>query len=228
MKKYLIIACILFLTGCNQLIHSNVIIDWVDFLQFDGNEYIGSQLEISDPDLIGEKIGEIKHTLDGNIKNPNYTSKDGDAAYLPAGTDLYEIKDDSNLIAVKDKDSINGYKIYAKKDNRNNFSSINNDDVAKIQIFDEVSYNQFIFRKAITEKTDISHLIDIFHSGIPDSTVAFDYSDPKMSSFIILVYTSAPIAEKIPFFFDGEKYFWYNHESEVLSNEIEDILGISE
>ncbi|MCR2823729.1 hypothetical protein [Lederbergia panacisoli] len=226
MKKFFIIACILLLTGCNQLFQSNVVIDWVDFLQFEGEEYLGSQLEIADPNLIGEKIGEIKHMLEGNVRNPNYKSKNGDAAFLSVGTVLYEIKNEPNLIAIRDKDSINGYKIYYKMDKWKDFPSILKDEVARVQLFDEVSYNQFILRKAITEKKDISQLIDILQSGKTDTTVAFDYSNPKMSSYVILVYTSAPVAEKIPFFFDGEQYFWYNHDSEVMPDEIEEVLSV--
>ncbi|MBW8350849.1 hypothetical protein K0H71_15535 [Bacillus sp. IITD106] len=224
MKKYIMIACLVLLTGCQ----TQVVIDWVDFLQFNGEHYNGSTLEIADPELIGEKVGEIKHTLENNVKNPNYKSKDGDAAFLTKGTALYEVKNESNLLAVRDKYSINGYKIYSKENNTANTSYLNKDEVTKVQIFDEVSYNQFILRKSISDKKDISQLIDILQSGKPDSTVAFDYSSPNMSSFVILVYTSAPIAEKIPLFFDGKQYFWYNDDSEVLPKEIEHILSAND
>ncbi|MBS4197958.1 hypothetical protein [Lederbergia citri] len=224
MKKYIIIACLVLLTGC----HSNVVIDWVDFLQFNGEQYNGSTLEIADPELIGKKVGKIKHTLENNVKDPSYKSKDGDAAYISKGTALYEVKNESNLLAIRDKDSINGYKIYSKENYAANTSYFNKDEVTKVQIFDEVSYNQFILRKAISDKKDISQLFDILKSGKPDSTVAFDYSNPNMNSFVILVYTSSPIAEKIPLFFDGKQYFWYNHDSEVLPKEIELILSAND
>ncbi|MBS4201633.1 hypothetical protein KHA93_18630 [Bacillus sp. FJAT-49732] len=228
MKKYIVMACLFLLTGCNPFTQTNVTIDWVDFLQFSGEKYNRSQLEIADPDLIGEKIGEVKKTLDDNVKDPDYKSKDGDAAYLPAGTALYEVKNEPNFIAVRDKDSINGYKIYSKTNIRTDFYSINKDEVLKVQIFDEVTYEQFILRKAIIDKKDIVRFIDVLQSGKPDSSLVFDYSDPKMSSYVILVYTSEPVAKKIPLFFDGEQYFWYNSDSEVLPAEIENLLKVND
>ncbi|MCJ8009648.1 hypothetical protein ACFFF5_17720 [Lederbergia wuyishanensis] len=226
MKKYFVIACLFLLTGCTPFINNNVIIDWVDFLHFNGEKYLGSQLEIADSKFIGGKIGKIKKKLDDNVKNPNYKSKNGDAAFLPVGTNLYEVINEPNLIAVRDKNSINGYKIYSKTDYKSDFYSINKDEVVKIQIFDEVSYDQFILRKAINNKKDIGKFIDILQSGNPDSSVVFDYADPKMSSYVVLVYTSESVAKKIPLFFDGEKYFWHHRDSEVLPKEVEEILNV--
>lgn len=85
-------------------------IKWADILvingyQYDG-EYTGQNYNnedrvIVDVNLIGEKIGEVKFMLQGNVKNPYYIKRNLDASILNKGTEIYEIKNERQTIAVK-------------------------------------------------------------------------------------------------------------------------------
>ncbi|HLH63078.1 MAG TPA: hypothetical protein VKV20_15465 [Ktedonobacteraceae bacterium] len=70
-----------------------VVIDWVDFIKFGGITYVatspGRPLVAGD---LGPVFATIKFKLDGNVQNPNYQSKDGDAAFLNPGTKVYTVK----------------------------------------------------------------------------------------------------------------------------------------
>ena len=99
------------LTGCQA---PQTVIDWVDFVKWDGKQYESIyQGVIADEEKIGEKIGEVKFTVAGNIKKTSYKIKDGDAGFLEKGTKLLSVNDEPDLIAVKSANAINGYKIYA-------------------------------------------------------------------------------------------------------------------
>lgn len=67
---------------------SNVQIDWVDFVQIGSTHYVagpGSPTTLQDADL-GSVVTHVKFKVDGNVCDPNYRPKDGDAAFLEPGT----------------------------------------------------------------------------------------------------------------------------------------------
>ena len=70
---------------------TGVQIDWVDFIRFNGITYISDSQRIESA-LLGPKFARVKFELEGNVHDPNYHSKDGDAAFLKAGTDVYTVK----------------------------------------------------------------------------------------------------------------------------------------
>lgn len=76
-------------SGCK-----NVIIDWVDFIAVGSTQYTAG-LEgtpaITDADL-GPVVAHVKFKVDGNICDPDYKPKDGDAAFLEPGTPIYSVK----------------------------------------------------------------------------------------------------------------------------------------
>ncbi|EGQ26099.1 hypothetical protein HMPREF9372_1907 [Sporosarcina newyorkensis 2681] len=50
--------------------------------------------------MVNEKVlGEVRYTLDGHA-GANHRSKNGEAAYLPKGTELYEIKGDDPAFPI--------------------------------------------------------------------------------------------------------------------------------
>ncbi|MCD8511221.1 MAG: hypothetical protein LRY73_16025 [Bacillus sp. (in: Bacteria)] len=91
-------------------------ISWVDFIHINGTEYtkIYSAV-ISDEEFIGEKIGEVKFKVDGNVANPNYRIKDGDAAFHEKGTELFAVEGHHHLLAVPTDHEVNGYQLYMAK-----------------------------------------------------------------------------------------------------------------
>lgn len=82
------------------------IVDWVDFIRFDDVRYLrmhpaeSAKLSVED---LGPEYARVLFTLNGNVNEPNYRSKHGDAAYLAGGTPLYEVKgyDPRFLLAVR-------------------------------------------------------------------------------------------------------------------------------
>ncbi|GAB2700879.1 hypothetical protein ACFQWB_06380 [Paenibacillus thermoaerophilus] len=109
----LAMALAIMLGGCSR----TVIIDWADFLKLDGRTYTGMwDIVVADPAMIGEPIGEVTFKLYGSKhqNNSRYRSKDGDAAFLPVGTRIYELKGypDRSMVAVSYEAGMNGYKLY--------------------------------------------------------------------------------------------------------------------
>lgn len=71
---------------------TGVQIDWVNFIHFQGITYLAGSQHIP-PALLGPKFAQVKFKLEGNVHDPNYHSKDGDAAFLNAGTAVYTVKE---------------------------------------------------------------------------------------------------------------------------------------
>jgi hypothetical protein len=78
------------LIGCTDGL-SIVNIDWVDFIKFNDITYLQEHqgFSINENDL--SSYGEIKYKVAGNVNNPNYRIKNGDAGYLEAGTPVYSL-----------------------------------------------------------------------------------------------------------------------------------------
>jgi hypothetical protein len=68
-------------------------IDWVDFLLINDSNYSRNVdgIEKVTPDQIGNKVGEVSFMLNDHACT-DYHAKNGDAAYLPIGTPIFEMK----------------------------------------------------------------------------------------------------------------------------------------
>ncbi|HEX2681718.1 MAG TPA: hypothetical protein VHQ03_10540 [Candidatus Dormibacteraeota bacterium] len=72
---------------------SNVQIDWVDFIQIGSTQYVaepGGPTGLQESDL-GPVVARVKFKVAGNVCDPNYKLKDGDAAFLEPGTPIYQV-----------------------------------------------------------------------------------------------------------------------------------------
>ena len=70
-----------------------VIIDWVDFIHFDGIEYLRATRSVTiDETGIGPQFSTVQFNVSENVTDPSYRPKDGDAARLDAGTPVYEVR----------------------------------------------------------------------------------------------------------------------------------------
>ncbi len=84
---------------------SNVQIDWVDFIQVGGTQYVagpGTPTVLQDSDL-GPELARVKFKVARNVCDPNYKLKDGDAAFLEPGTPIYSVsgRPSSQLLAAR-------------------------------------------------------------------------------------------------------------------------------
>jgi hypothetical protein len=73
---------------------SNVQIDWVNFIQIGSTQYVAGPTQspavLQETDL-GPVYAHVKFKVSGNVCDPNYRLKDGDAAFLDAGTPIYQV-----------------------------------------------------------------------------------------------------------------------------------------
>ncbi len=94
------------------------IVDWADVIRFEGITYmaaseaggVGRPLRKED---LGPKFAEVKHRLQGNVDDPAYRTKNGDAGFLEAGTPVYEVKgyDPSFRLAAYDGKTLKLYEV---------------------------------------------------------------------------------------------------------------------
>jgi hypothetical protein len=73
-------------------------IDWVNFIQVGSTQYVAgpqSTTTLKDSDL-GPVFAHVKFKVSGNICDPSYRLKDGDAAFLDVGTPIYQVNGHSS------------------------------------------------------------------------------------------------------------------------------------
>jgi hypothetical protein len=74
-------------TNCNAQI------DWVNFIEVGSTQYVAGEqpsTALRESDL-GPVYAHVKFRVSGNVCDPNYQLKDGDAAFLDAGTPIYQV-----------------------------------------------------------------------------------------------------------------------------------------
>ncbi len=89
----LAIALLVGFAGCG-LFQSTAIIDWVNFVRFGGITYlanfnVGRELQAAD---LGPQFAAVRSRLEGNVHDASYQTEDGDAAFLDAGTPVYQVR----------------------------------------------------------------------------------------------------------------------------------------
>ena len=74
----------------------NTSIDWVNFLQVGSTHYVAGQgsqtATVLQEGELGPEYSKVKFKVSGNVCDPNYKLKDGDAAFLDPGTPIYQVK----------------------------------------------------------------------------------------------------------------------------------------
>jgi hypothetical protein len=71
----------------------NAQIEWVNFIEVGSTQYVAgpqSQTVLQESDL-GPVVAHVKFKVSGNVCDPNYKVKDGDAAFLDPGTAIYQV-----------------------------------------------------------------------------------------------------------------------------------------
>ena len=95
--KGLVVLGALLLTAACQMPGSTTSchaqIDWVNFIEVGSTQYVAgppsaSVLQESD---LGPVYAHVKFKVSGSVCDPAYRLKDGDAAFLDAGTPVYQV-----------------------------------------------------------------------------------------------------------------------------------------
>lgn len=72
-------------TGCTAQI------DWVDFIQVGSVQYLAAGSPALAESDLGPTVAHVKFKVSGNVCDPNYRPRDGDAAFLDPGTAIYAV-----------------------------------------------------------------------------------------------------------------------------------------
>ncbi len=106
MARLIVAFALVLLSGCQYPGSTqgcgNVQIDWVDFIQVGSTQYVagpGSPTVPQERDL-GPVVAHVKFKVGGNVCDPNYKLKDGDAAFLKPGTPIFQINGQSPAKAL--------------------------------------------------------------------------------------------------------------------------------
>ncbi|WP_050183926.1 hypothetical protein [Domibacillus robiginosus] len=226
MRNYaLLVLLAVLLAGCRSdtLEESQTdAIDWADFVKWNGVEYYGIHTGIlADRKAVGDKVGQVTFTVAEQITDPSYQTKDGDAAFYKKGTGFYAVKGHPGLLAVRDEQAKNGYKLYYSTNLSGykwHFANVPTEKVIRADIFKKGEKQG----KTITG-SDLKQLLKVL---IASESV--DYFTPdtkkKASSYEIVLYTGDIIAYQYSIQYDGTTYYWHPWDTAILSNEIEQFL----
>ena len=116
-RLVVVLAGLLLMTACQLPGPSsscNAQIDWVNFVQVGSTQYVPglqSSTALQESDL-GPIYAYVKFKVSGNVCDPNYRLKDGDAAFLDVGTPIYQVngKQPSEQLAARFNGSIVVYR----------------------------------------------------------------------------------------------------------------------
>ena len=73
----------------------NTQIDWINFVQVGSTQYVAglrdqTPIALTQSDL-GPEYSKVKFKVSGNVCDPNYRIKNGDAGFLEPGTVIYQV-----------------------------------------------------------------------------------------------------------------------------------------
>jgi len=80
----------------------NAQIDWVNFIQVGSTQFVAgpqSQTVLLESDL-GPVYAHVKYKVSGNVCDPSYRPKDGDAAFLDPGAPIYQVNGQSPAVEL--------------------------------------------------------------------------------------------------------------------------------
>jgi hypothetical protein len=235
MKKVLsmfVILVLIIISGCRYApFGSQSVIDWVDFIKWNGKEYDGINTAVlADEKYLGEKLGEVKFKVADNVTNPHYKIRNGDAAFHEKGSEIFSIKGQQQLIAVKSSREINRYEVYFSRnetDYKWHFKDLQIEKVNRIELFQSYTPNG---NKQILELNDpykINDFLDILKTSEenPKFQPNTEKGDPLF--YELVLYTDEPLAYKYSMQHDGHTYYWYPWDTFILSDAIKNFLPVN-
>src|SRR2546426_8011415 len=95
-KVVVSLGALLFMAAClhpGSPPSCNAQIDWVNFIQVGTTQYVAgpeTTTFLHESDL-GPVYAHVKFKVSGNVCDPRYRLKDGDAAFLDPGTPVYQV-----------------------------------------------------------------------------------------------------------------------------------------
>lgn len=84
-----------FRDGCPHSPSSSSAVDWVPFVRHEGRMYYEQTVRADEPQLTEQSlvrtVGTVECMLGDEVQDPDYQPRDGDAAYLASGTQLWSV-----------------------------------------------------------------------------------------------------------------------------------------
>lgn len=228
MKK-LILAILLPITftACNPIElpgteQSHIDIEWVDFVKIDDQQYsVVYTAAIADESFIGDEIAKTEFKVADNVTNTNYKVKNGDAAYWKEGTPVYDVIGKEDMVAIKDENEVNGYRLYQADDSDDNwqFEKLDRDALTEVDIYEGYMNPKLV--QSLTDEAEIKQFLELLDKG--EENIEFepniDNGDPE--TYWLVFYTKEAVALYFQMDYDGETWYWYPHEQEILSDDVE-------
>jgi len=210
-------------------IKGNAIIDWVDFVKFNGHSYTGLwEAVLQNPGDVAEEVaGKVKFKVGDVVTNPGYRTKDGDAAFLEIGTELLRVRGfaEDELLAVRDETLIGGYRLYAEdgfaKTLRMNYADIPKAQVTKIELYHDSNIDPY----RTLAGTDRERFIALLDGGrdTRDYNPANQHGDPEYRRMVFYV-SGGPFAYSFMIADDGVNVFFSPWETRLVDAEVRELL----
>lgn len=203
-------------------------LDWVDFIQWDGNHYVSlDSAFLADPNSIGKKIGEIEFNVADNVHTANYRIRNGDAAFWETGTELLAIKSMPDFLAVKDPSEISGYRLYLdfnKKDAYpQHFKDFKLEEVTKIEIYDMFRYDNFSSPELLDTLEDgqeVEGFLKMLTGEHAPQEQVLVNNPPDPEIYAAVLYSDKKTAGKFHIYREGKQWLWYPWDREFLPAEM--------
>lgn len=211
------------LTGSKE----DVIIDWVDFVKYKDQEYNAAyELVISNETFVEKKpIGKISFKVANVITDPGYETKNGDAAFLNKGTQIYAIKGISSeeLIAVKSEDATNGYRLYLSREHRKSYAAF----------FDEMDANKITSIEIIRDENIITQLEDtrkntfiaLLKGGLNMENFVPDLTKGEPDTYHFVMYTADAISYQFDLYDDHKQFYFNPNETRILDEAVREFVS---
>jgi hypothetical protein len=96
-RRVIVVLGVVLLAAACQLPGSskscNASIDWVNFIQVGSTQYVAGPASptVLQESELGPVYAHVKFKVSGNVCDPAYRLKDGDAAFLDVGTPIYQV-----------------------------------------------------------------------------------------------------------------------------------------
>jgi hypothetical protein len=217
-KISVLLVSLFFLVSCSSHRHSEI--DWVDFIKLNDKEYNGIYSGvIADPALVCKEIGVVTFKVADNVTSPHYQTKNGDAAFWEKGTKIYCVRNTPSLIAVKDQNEINGYRVYYSVTDHEyqwHYKDVPKDKIRKIEIYGR--HHQLL--TLVDQENDIKNFVALLDQDEVKNNFEPDSLKGDPDIFEIVFYTDEPVAYKFSIFFDGTTYYWHPWDTAILPDEI--------
>lgn len=229
-----IISICLLLAGCAKAgpddSYSKTEIDWVDFVMLNGHFYTGlSETVVADPKAVATTaaVGRTAFKVADVVSDPGYQVQDGDAAFLPIGTELYRVPgfEPNQLIAAKNSDSIGGHRLYAEmefaKTVQRHYAEVPKDKTVRIELhkgWDPKPYKTLWDN----EKEQFIRLLDE-GKDVESGTLPGQDGD-FIQYYKMVFYTGGPIAYSFPIMDDGGQVYFTPMSARLVDPAIRALL----